>query len=238
MTGEPLLGHSTTARVSEAIRCPMRIGLISDHPASPDVASQRDFGMLRQHLLALVEQGVQAFWLTSTHTAEALRHDPALVPEAVHSLPATCRYVIPCQPYRFAGVSLFCVESTVWQQRPLHTRLFTFLCLLQQELPGAVWHVWGNISVAFLTVYTARFLGVPVVVSYDSTCMHEASFLSFAGQWVTQQASMAMVTSAADHERLVASRAYPPARICICHPASASSAVVALYQRLSDSGTV
>jgi hypothetical protein len=216
----------------------MRIGLISDHAASPAMASQRDFGMLCQHVLALVERNIQGFWLTSTPTVEALRDDLTLVPEAVHSLPATCRYVIPCQPYRFAGMPLFCVDSAVWQQRPLHTRLFTFLCLLQQELPATVWHVWGSLAVVFLTVYTAHFLGVPVVVSYHTAGMREAPGLSFEWQWVARHVSMAMVTNAADYKQLVDSGAYPPTRMCLSQPALASSPVVALYQRLHEAGTV
>lgn len=213
----------------------MRIGLISDHPASSDVTCQSDFGILRQQVMALAEQGLPAFWLTSTATAEALRDDPALVPEGVDSLPATCRYVVPCQPYRFAGMPLLCVDRTLWQQRALHTRLFTFLCLLQRELPSAVWHVWGDVSVTFLTVYTACFLGVPIVASYHAACIDQGSLLSFEWQWIAHHVSMAMVTNAADQARLVATGAYPSTRVCLGETASAT---IALYQRLHDSRTV
>lgn len=213
----------------------MRIALISDHPARPDGTYQSDFDILRQHVVALAEQGLPAFWLSSTDTAEVLRDDPALLPEGIDSLPATCRYVVPCQPYRFAGVPFFCVDKTLWQQRALHTRLFTFLCLLQRELPSAVWHVWGDVSVTFLTVYTACFLGVPIVASYHAACIDQGSLLSFEWQWIARHASMAMVTNPADHERLVATGVYPAARACLSDPASA---MIALYQRLHRSGTV
>jgi hypothetical protein len=213
----------------------MRIALISDHPARPDVTCQSDFGILRQHVVALAEQDLPAFWLSSTDAAEVLRDDPALVPEGVDRLPATCRYVVPCQPYRFAGVPLFCVDRTLWQQRSLHTRLFTFLCLLQRELPSAVWHVWGNVSVTFFTVYTACFLGVPIVASYHAACIAQGSLLSFEWQWIARHVSMAMVTNPADHERLVATGAYPSTRVCLSDPASAT---IALYQRLHGSESV
>jgi hypothetical protein len=213
----------------------MRIGLMSDHPPSPDETCQSDLGILRQCIVALAEQGLPAFWLSSTATAEALRDDPALVPEAVDSLPATCRYVIPCQPYRFAGVPLFCVDKTLWQQRSLHTRLFTFLCLLQRELPSTVWHVWGDISVTFLTVYTAYFLGVPIVASYHAACIDQGSFFPFEWQWIARHVAMAMVTNPADHARLVATGDYPSTRVCLSDPAATT---IALYQRLHDSRIV
>jgi hypothetical protein len=213
----------------------MRLGLISDHPAGPEITCQSDFGLFRQHVVALAKQGLPAFWLSSTTTAEALRDDPALVPEAVDSLPATCRYVVPCQPYHFAGVPLFCIDRTLWQQRSLHTRLYTFLCLLQRELPSAVWHVWGDVPVTFLTVYTACFLGVPIVASYHAACIDQGSRLSFEWQWIARHVSMAMVTNSADQARLVATGAYPATRVCLSDPVLAT---IALYQRLHASRTV
>lgn len=213
----------------------MRIGIISAPPRDPATASQPDLDRLRQHVRALATYGLQAFWLSSTATVEALEHDPTFVPETPHSLPATCRYVIPCQPYRFAGVPVFCTERILWQQRPLHTRLFTFLCLLQRELPGVVWHLWGGLSTAFLAVYTARFLGVPTVMSYSSACIRDPFLLSFEGQWVSRHLSLALVTSATDRARLIATGGCPPDRVCIHHPASATPAMVTLYQNLHGS---
>ena len=215
----------------------MRIGLISYHPPTPDVIDPDDVYRLREHALSLVEHGLQVLWLSSTATAEVLRDDPTLVPDDMHSLPATCRYVIPCQPYRLAGIPFFCTDSTLWQQRPFHTRLFTFLCLLQRALPSAVWHVWGDLAAAFLTVYTARFVGVPAVVSYNQTCLRAGSHHPFAWQWVARHVSMALVTSLTDQERLISTSECPLRRIQVGHPAGASapSAMVTLYQKLHDS---
>jgi hypothetical protein len=214
----------------------MRIGLISYHPPCPDGSDLDDVYRLREHALSLVEQGLQVLWLSSTATAEALRDDPTLEPDDMHSLPATCRYVIPCQPYRLAGTPFFCADNLLWQQRPFHTRLFTFLCLLQQALPSTVWHAWGDLAAAFLTVYTARFVGVPAVVSYNQTCLRTGLHYPFAWQWVARHVSMALVPSLTDRERLISTSECPPRQIQVCHPAgaSATSAMVALYRQLHD----
>jgi hypothetical protein len=214
----------------------MRIGFISYHPPCPEGIDLDEVYRLREHALSLVEQGLQVLWLSSTATAEALRDDPTLVPDDMHSLPATCRYVIPCQPYCLAGIPFYCADTLLWQQRPFHTRLFTFLCLLQQALPSAVWHVWGDLTAAFLTVYTARFVGVPAVVSYNQTCFQAAPRHPFAWQWVARHASMALVTSLTDQERLISTSACPLGHIQVGHlaGASATSAMVTLYRKLHD----
>lgn len=214
----------------------MRIGLVSYHPSRPEGIDHEAISQLREYALSLVAHGLQVFWFSSTTTAEALQDDPALIPDDMHSLPATCRYVIPCQPYRFAGIPLLCTDNTLWEQRPFHTRLFTFLCLLQHALPSAVWHVWGDLAAAFLTVYTGRFAGVPTVVSYHPTCFQTRVHHPFAWQWVARHVSMALVTSLIDQEQLISTGECPRSRIHMCHlaEASAPSAMVALYRNLRD----
>src|SRR5262245_40129571 len=115
--------------------------------------------------MALAQQGHQVYWLLSTESLQALQAEAALAPAAVETLPAICRHIVPVQPYQCAEVRLLCVHQEVWQHADQHTRLFTFLCLLQRALSYDVFHAWGALPVAYLAVYTARFLAVPAVVS-------------------------------------------------------------------------
>lgn len=220
----------------------MRIGLISSYPTNTETsaASHDDLLMLYYYALALAQHGLQVLWLSSTDTAEALPDNAALVRDEVQSMPATCRYVIPCQPYHLAGIQLFCTDRTLWQQRPMHTRLFTFLCLLQRQLPCAVFHAWGDLSAAFMTVYSARFLGLPAVVSYSRSCLRTGPQHPFEWQWVARHTSMAFVTNHTDQERLLATSEYLPTQVRVSHPAvpQTMSTMVALYQRLQNSKTL
>ena len=102
----------------------MRLCVIGD---SPDV---------RHCAVALVEQGHQVYWLASTEgTADVTQWGPRSS-LATDILPSTCQYVVPVQAYHYEGIRLVCVNQEFWQHPDLHTRLFTYLCLLQ--LPCAV----------------------------------------------------------------------------------------------------
>jgi hypothetical protein len=198
----------------------MHIGLISYHPITSlaDPAVYSDFQGICQHAMALQQHGFQAYWLSSTDTAEALVTDSRLVAADAQDVPATCRYVVPYQPYRIAGVPLLCVDRTVWQRTDLHTRLFTLLCLLQRERSYAVWHAWGTLPAIYTTVYTACFLGVPAVVSYGPLCLSAGAQYPFLWQWVSQHAALAFVTSGTDRDRLLATSSLLPARVHVVEP--------------------
>ena len=212
----------------------MRIGLISYHPTvSPATAEEMDsdFQSLCRYVATLQQYGYQVHWLSSTDTAAALAQDPRLITADEQDVPATCRYVVPYQPYRFAGVSLLCVDSTCWQRPDLHTRLFTLLCLLQRERPCTVLHAWGTLGAIYMAVYTAGYLSVPAVVSYGPACRHAGPQQPFLWQWVAQHAATAVVATAADQESLVATTDLPPARVHVIDPTRPPEAhtLAALY---------
>ena len=194
----------------------MRIGLISYHPtvsAAPAEEVGSDFQSLCQYIATLQLHGYQVHWLSSTDTAAALAQDHRLVTADAQDVPATCRYVVPYQPYRFAGASLLCVDSACWQRPDLHTRLFTLLCLLQRERPYTVLHAWGTLGAIYMAVYTAGYLGVPAVVSYGPACWYAGARQPFLWQWVVQHTAAAVVATEADRESLVATTDLPPARV-------------------------
>ena len=101
----------------------MRLCVIGD---SPDV---------RHCAVALVEQGHQVYWLASTEALRTLHNGAAQLTVATDILPSTCQYVVPVQAYHYEGIRLVCVNQEFWQHPDLHTRLFTYLCLLQRALP-------------------------------------------------------------------------------------------------------
>jgi hypothetical protein len=214
----------------------MRLGIISYHPTAASAHSEERCELLAlcQYAIALVQQGQQVWWLSSTTTADACAADARLVAAAKDDLPATCQYAAPCQTYTLAGMQLFCVDQTLWQQPPLRTRLFTFLGLLQRELPGTVWHAWGTVPAPYLTVYTARFLGVPAVVSYGQSYLRDGPQERFIWHWVAQQVSMALVSSAADRERLLATSEVTPAQVRVVPPPLPARlhTMIALYESL------
>jgi hypothetical protein len=187
--------------------------------------------------MALAQQGHQVQWVSSPDTVDAYAADVRLVADQTDSLPATCRYVIPCQLYHLHEVRLYCIDWTVWQDRSLHTRLFTFLCLLQRELPCQVLHAWGAFPAAYLAVYTARLVGVPAVVSYDTQALHNGPQQAFEWQWVTQYVSKALVASGADGARLVATSdvAHPRLQMVPTEMPTAVAALTQLYASLQRS---
>ena len=125
----------------------MRLCVIGD---SPDV---------RRCAVALVEQGHQVYWLASTEALRTLHNEAAQLTVATDILPSTCQYVVPVQTYHYEGIRLVCVNQEFWQHPDLHTRLFTYLCLLQRALPCAVFHTWGPWPIAYLTIYTCALSG-------------------------------------------------------------------------------
>lgn len=214
----------------------MRLCLISDHPVIPQTATEMDYDLsaVRRCATALVQQGHQVYWLLSTASIPALQTETALVPAAADALPPTCRYIVPVQPYQCAGVRLLCVHQEVWQHAELHTRLFTFVCLLQGALACAVFHAWGALSVAYLAVYTARFLAVPVVVSYDRQFRSARPQQPFLWDWVARQVSAAVVPSRAEYERLLTRSPLAPTQLHVLDPmqAEVGRTLTALYTGL------
>ncbi len=207
----------------------MRIGLMSD------IETHDDLLAIHQYAVALTQQDVQVLWVASTETAAALSGDTGLIATDIDTLPATCRHVVPCQPYQLSRIQLVCVDRTLWQDSMLHTRLFTFLCLLHDALPCTVLHAWGSLPAAYLAVYTARFLDIPAAVSYSALCLDASLQETFAWQWVARHTAMALTTNLADQQRLLTSGAVEPARLSIMDPALPATAttMTTLYQSLN-----
>ena len=123
----------------------MHIGLVSDHTLSH--SSERHALTLRQCVNALTTlDGFDVHWLLSTHTIAALAHDPALRLADASDMPPTCRYVIPYTLYRLDEARLIALEPSFWHDTALHTRLFSFLCLLHRQQPFDVLQAWGALS--------------------------------------------------------------------------------------------
>jgi len=152
--------------------------------------------------VALTEQGHQVYWLASVEALRTLPNAAVQLKVATDLLPATCQYVMPMQTYHYAGIRLMCVNQEFWQRPDLHTRLFTYLCLLQRALPCAVLHASGPLPIAYLAVYTARFLVIPAVLSYSSQLVSTRPEQSFLWDWVARQVAAAIVASPAEQERL------------------------------------
>ena len=170
----------------------MRLCVIGD---SPDV---------RHYAVALVEQGHQVYWLASAEALRTLHNEAAQLTVAPDILPATCQYVVPVQTYHYEGIRLVCVDQEFWQHPDLHTRLFTYVCLFQRALPCAVLHTWGPWRIAYLAIYTARFLAVPAVLSYSSQLVSARLEQPFLWDWVLRQVAAVIVSSPAEQERLLA----------------------------------
>jgi hypothetical protein len=214
----------------------MRIGFSSYHPLSTATDSETydDFQLLCHAAVALKQQGVQIHWLSSTDTAEALAHDPRLVVTEAQSVPETCRYVVPYQAYRFADIPLMCIDSALWQRSELHTRLFTLLCLLQRAHPCSMMYVWGTLPVIYLTVYTACFLGVPVVVSSTPPGLPEAPQQAFLWRWVVHHASLVLVRTEAQQQSLLTTHDVPAHRVRVVDPtlSTLGATLASLYESL------
>jgi len=200
----------------------MRIGFVSDYSTHilADAATRHKVLRVGHHAQSLTRQGVQVQWIASTDTAAALANHAHLVVTGDEGLPATCRHVLPCQAYDVEGVQLLCLTPSLWQDAALHTRLFTFLCLLQQAQPCRIWHAWGSLAAAYVTVYTARFLGIPTVVSDVVPVLDADPQQAFVWQWVAQHASRAVVSNAAEQQRWLSTGAVSAAQIEVIDAAS------------------
>jgi hypothetical protein len=185
----------------------MRLCVIGD---SPDV---------RHYAVALVKQGHQVYWLASTEVLRTLHNGAVQLTVATDILPSTCQYVVPVQAYHYKGIRLVCVNQEFWQHPDLHTRLFTYLCLLQRALPCAVFHTWGPWPIAYLTVYTARFLAVPAVLSYSSQLVSAKLEQPFLWDWVARQVAAVVVPNTAERERLLTLAPLTPTQVHVIDPA-------------------
>ena len=215
----------------------MHIGLVSYHPVRPDGMQPPSHEILRLYRYAsrLVGYGCHVLWLCPPVTLDVLTAQLASVPVRASVLPRTCRYVVPCRAYTLAGVQLFCPDEVLWRQRLLHTRLFTFICLLQQTLSCDLWHAWGSFPAPYLTVYAARFLGCPAVVTCEQALLHSAAQHAFEWQWVCRHASLLLVEREADQHRLIHDASVPdttPVRCVLRDGSDMASIVRTWYQQL------
>jgi hypothetical protein len=185
--------------------------------------------------IALVEQGHQIYWLASTEALRTLHNEAAQLTVATDILPSTCQYVVPVQTYHYEGIRLVCVNQECWQYPDLHTRLFTYLCLLQRALPYTVFHTWGPWPIAYVTIYTARFLAVPAVLSYSSLLMSAKLEESFLWGWVARQVAAAIVSSPAEQERLLTLAPLTSRQVHVIDPTQLhlGQTLTALYAHLS-----
>ena len=200
----------------------MRLCVIGD---SPDV---------HRCAVALVQHGHQVYWLSSPEALRTLHNGAAWLQVATDILPTTCRFVVPVQTYHCEGIRLLCVNQEFWQHPDLHTRLFTYLCLLQRALPYAVFHTWGPWPIAYLTIYTARFPAVPAVLSYSSRFVSTKLEQPFLWDWIARQVSAAIVPSTVEQERLLTLGPLTPAQVHVLDPMQPhlGHTLTALYARL------
>ncbi|GIX49041.1 MAG: hypothetical protein KatS3mg131_3252 [Candidatus Tectimicrobiota bacterium] len=202
----------------------MRLLMLSYHAEAAAEAVARAARLFQ----ALARQGHQVVWIAApvapeVATALGLRAQP-------QRLPPTCRYVLPCQAYSVGRLCLYALDAALWQQPALHTRLFTFLCLLQRARPGDLLHVWGDFPAPYLGVYTARVLGLPAVVTYRSAAVPAEAQQAFAWRWTLQHTRAALVGSAALGRRLVG-QGLPAPRVRVL-PTATPRALLRLYGSL------
>ena len=217
----------------------MRLCVISDYPIIPQMPAEGDLKAVRRCAVALGQQGHQVYWLLSTDNLRALHNEASRLPVATDILPSTCEYVVPVQAYHCEGIRLLCVNQEIWQHPDLHTRLFTFLCLLQRALPCAVFHAWGTLPIAYLAVYTARFLAMPAVVSYGSPIVSARPAQPFLWDWVARQVSAAVVPSTAEQERLLTLGPLTATQMHVIDPTRSElgQTLTALYARVGGTAT-
>jgi hypothetical protein len=178
-----------------------------------------DSSAVRRCAAALVEQGHQVYWLTSSETLRTLHHEAAQLTAATDIVPATCQYVVPVQTYHYEGIRLVCVNQEFWQRPDLHTRLFTYLCLFQRALPCAVLHTWGPWPIAYMTVYTARFLAVPAVLSSSPQLVSAKLEQPFLWDWVARQVAAVIVPSTTEREHLLTLAPLTSTQVHVIDPA-------------------
>jgi len=190
---------------------------------------------VRRCAVALVEQGHQVYWLASAEALRMLHNEATQLIVATDILPAICQYVVPVQTYHYEGIRLVCVNQEFWQHPDLHTRLFTYLGLFQRALPCAVLHTWGPWRIAYLTIYTARFLAIPAVLSYSSQLVSARLEQPFLWDWVVQQVAAVIVSSPAEQERLLTLAPLALRQVHVIDPTQPhlGQILTALYARLS-----
>ncbi len=198
----------------------MHIGLVSDLTHSPQSHE------LSQVAKGLTHNGFDVHWLLSTETVAALDHDPALRPADASDMPPTCRHVIPYTLYRLDAVRLIALEPPLWRDTALHTRLFTFLCLLHREHPFAVLHAWGALPTIYLTVYTATYLNLPGTVCYTPSCLQDGPQQSFLWQWVARHVAMAFTTHTTEREQLLNTSPLQPEQVQVLDAAQPDTIAV------------
>jgi hypothetical protein len=210
----------------------MHIGLVSDHTLTQ--APPQHVHTLRQCAKALsTRYRLDVHWLLSTDTLAALAPDPDLRPADAGDIPPTCRHVIPYALYRLDAVRLIGLEPSFWHDTALHTRLFTFLCLLHRAQPFAALQAWGALTTMYLTVYTATYLHLPGTAFYTSSCLQDGPQQSFLWQWVAQHTAMAYTEHARDRERLAQTSALQPGQIQVLDPAQPDT-IAALGRNVHD----
>ena len=214
----------------------MRIGLVSDVSVTSncDITAHDGVIALKRFACLLVQQGFQVQWLTAVDTAQTLSSESGLTPVDPAEMPPTCQYVLPYNLYRLDGVDLVCLPRSYWQDRALHTRLFTFMCLIQRERPCVLWQTWGTLATAYLTAYTAAFLNLPCAVFYTSACLREAPHQGFLWQWVTHHTHLGLVGTAAERTCLLETTDLTPEAVQVFDalvPAAAEH-ITTLYQTL------
>jgi len=192
----------------------MRIGLVSDH----SLAHAPPLDTLRQCAEALhTRHGFDVSWLLATDTLAALA--PALRPGVADDLPPTCRHVMPYALYRLEAARLIALESDVWQDNALHTRLFTLLRLMHREQPFAALHAWGALPTLYLTVYTAVYLRLPSAVFYTPACLQDGPRHAFLWSWVARHATIAYTRDAAERQRLLSASPLQPEQVQVLNAA-------------------
>lgn len=218
----------------------MRIGLVSDidETIQCDVAARDGVAAVALFVRLLRQQGFWIQWITANDTARALSHEADLTAVDAASMPPTCQYVLPYELYRFEGADLVCLPRSFWQDRALHTRLFTFIGLMQRERPCALWQTWATLATTYLTAYTAAFLDLPCAVYYTAACLSEAPQQGFLWQWVTEHARAGLVGVSSDRDHLLATAALAPESVQVIDPrvTTTGERIAALYQTLTWGG--
>ncbi len=198
----------------------MRIALISHH-ADP-VERPGELRHLGRWVHSLARQGHGTWWLTSDDGLPVLAEGLPLASSVPYRLPPTCRHVVPVRRYGLDRLPLIAAAGHLWCERPLLTRLMTFVELLQAEWPSRVFHIEGTLPAVFMAVYTACVLRVPTVVLYGPTLHREAAPDSFEWQWVTRHANLFLVSDGRLRRHLQQAEGLSPERLWAL-PADVSS---------------
>ncbi|PON16003.1 hypothetical protein C2W62_20785 [Candidatus Entotheonella serta] len=208
----------------------MHIGLVSDHTLIHPSQSQALYPCVNA---LTTRHHFDIHWLFSTNTISTLAGDPAWYPADTSDMPPTRRHVIPYTLYRLKTARLIGLAPSFWHDTALHTRLFTFLCLLHREQPFAALHAWGALSTLYLTVYTATYLHLPATVFYTSPCLQDGPQQSFLWRWVAQHTAMAFTGNALNRERLLHLSPLQPEQTQVLDPAQPDT-IAALARNFHD----